>query len=110
MLAKDCFRADFYADECLLGLTRRRVTSISGAWIKEAIANGSWLNSGRPKGSRNKLGEDLIAALAEDFAKHGKGAIETVRQDRPAAYLNLMLHPRRIFDHAVDQQGPSPEP
>ena len=39
------------------------------------------------------MGEDLIAALTEDFAKHGRGAIETVRQDRPAAYLNLMLHP-----------------
>ena len=32
-------------------------------------------NSGRPKGSRNKLGEDFIAALAEDFAKHGMKAI-----------------------------------
>ena len=27
-------------------------------------------NPGRPKGSRNKFGEDFIAALAEDFAKH----------------------------------------
>ena len=68
-----------------------------GARIKEAIANGSWLSPGRPKGSRNKLGEDLIVALTEDFAKHGKRAIETVRQDRPAAYLKLMLHPRTHF-------------
>ena len=32
-------------------------------------------NPGRPKGSRNKLGEDFIAAVAEDFAKHGMKAI-----------------------------------
>jgi hypothetical protein len=54
-------------------------------------------NPARPKGSRNNLGEDFIAALTEDFAKHGKSAIETVRQDRPAAYLKLMLHPRTHF-------------
>ena len=47
-------------------------------------------NPGRPKGSRNKLGEDFIAALADDFNKHGVSAIETVRRDRPAAYLKLI--------------------
>ena len=33
---------------------------------------------GRPRGSRNKLGEDFINALADDFAKHGAVAIERV--------------------------------
>ena len=47
-------------------------------------------NPGCPRGSRNKLGEDFIAALAEDFAKHGMRAIETVRRDQPAAYLKVI--------------------
>ncbi len=31
---------------------------------------------GRPKGSKNKLSESFLQALAEDFEKHGKDAIE----------------------------------
>ena len=42
---------------------------------------------GRPRGSRAKLAELTIAMLAEDFAIHGKQAIEEVRKRRPAAYL-----------------------
>ena len=29
-------------------------------------------NPGRPKGARNKFGEDFISALKEDFNEHGK--------------------------------------
>ena len=47
-------------------------------------------NPGRPKGSRNKLGEDFIRALAEDFKKHGPAVIEKVRIDRPADYLKII--------------------
>lgn len=47
-------------------------------------------NPGRPKGSRNKLGEDFIAALHEDFLKHGKHVIETVRDDKPHQYLRVI--------------------
>lgn len=47
-------------------------------------------NPGRPKGSRNKLGEDFIAALAEDFAQHGKPAIEKVRCEKPDQYLKVI--------------------
>src|SRR5262245_36762420 len=35
-------------------------------------------NPGRPKGSRNKLGEAFIQALAEDFERHGAEVIERV--------------------------------
>src|SRR5262245_22102880 len=45
---------------------------------------------GRPKGSRNKLGEEFICALAEDFAKHGPEVIAKVRQDKPEAYLKVV--------------------
>lgn len=45
---------------------------------------------GRPKGSRNKLGEDFISALAADFDEHGEETIATVRTEDPAAYLRVI--------------------
>ncbi len=44
-------------------------------------------NPGRPKGSRNKLGEDFIAALHEDFQANGTAAIIKVRSEKPDQYL-----------------------
>jgi hypothetical protein len=46
--------------------------------------------AGRPKGSRNKLSEEFIAALCEDFELHGEAVIETVRKTRPADYLRIV--------------------
>lgn len=46
--------------------------------------------AGRPKGSRNKLGEDFITALQEDFATHGVQAIQTVREKKPDQYLKVI--------------------
>lgn len=45
---------------------------------------------GRPKGSRNKLGEDFLSALQADFSDHGKAAIKTVREERPHEYLKVV--------------------
>jgi hypothetical protein len=45
---------------------------------------------GRPKGSRNKLGEAFIQALADDFDQHGVKAIETVRTEKPDAYVKVI--------------------
>lgn len=55
-------------------------------------------NPGRPKGSRNKLGEDFIRALHEDFQEHGVVAIQAVRADKPDAYLKVIasLLPREL--------------
>jgi hypothetical protein len=47
-------------------------------------------NSGRPKGSRNKLGEDFIAALHDDFQENGVAAIKAVRCEKPDAYLKVI--------------------
>lgn len=47
-------------------------------------------NPGRPKGSRNKLGEAFIEALYTDFKEHGVAAIETVRDQKPDQYLKVV--------------------
>ena len=46
--------------------------------------------AGRPKGSRNKLGEDFLAALQVDFAEHGIAVIQTVRENKPHEYLKII--------------------
>jgi hypothetical protein len=46
--------------------------------------------NGRPKGSRNKLGEAFIEALHDDFADHGVQAIVKVREERPHEYLRVI--------------------
>ncbi len=68
--------------------------------------------AGRPKGSRNKLGEQFIQALQADFETNGKAAIETVRTERPHEYLKVVasLLPKQIevkegnFDGLSDEQ------
>lgn len=53
---------------------------------------------GRPKGSRNKLNEDFIRALSDDFAKHGGEVIAKVRAEKPDAYLKVVasLSPKHV--------------
>jgi hypothetical protein len=54
--------------------------------------------AGRPKGSRNKLTETLITAIANDFAEHGAEVLEKLRKTDPAAYLKIIgrLVPREL--------------
>ena len=54
--------------------------------------------NGRPKGSRNKLGEALIEALHDDFMEHGPVAIVRVREDKPEVYLKVVasLLPKEV--------------
>ena len=67
---------------------------------------------GRRKGSRNKLGEDFLQALADDFERHGAEAIERVRIEKPDAYLKVIasLLPKDLnlnvskYDHLTDEQ------
>lgn len=47
-------------------------------------------NPGRPKGSKNKLGEAFVEALHDDFKEHGVTAIQTVRAEDPSAYLKVI--------------------
>ena len=45
---------------------------------------------GRPKGSRNALGEQFVAALCADFERYGVDVIARVREDDPAVYLRVI--------------------
>jgi hypothetical protein len=59
-------------------------------------------NPGRPKGSRNKLGEQFIAALCADFEAHGARVIERVREEEPAVYLRVIARivpPALLMQH-----------
>lgn len=51
---------------------------------------GNGGNGGRPKGSRNKLGEAFLQDMHADWELHGKEAIEKVRTEKPDAYLKVV--------------------
>ena len=53
---------------------------------------------GRPKGSRNKLGEDFLAAMHADFTKHGIAAIRKARKEDATQYIKTIasLLPREM--------------
>jgi len=47
-------------------------------------------NSGRARGSRNKLTKKYLDKLWADFKEHGESVLERVRRDNPVAYLKLI--------------------
>lgn len=47
-------------------------------------------NPGRPKGSRNKLGEAFLADMLADWEVHGIATIEKVRAEKPDQYLKVV--------------------
>jgi hypothetical protein len=54
--------------------------------------------AGRPRGSRNRLSEDFVAALYDDFQDHGSAAIAACRATKPDVYLRVIssLLPRDV--------------
>jgi hypothetical protein len=54
--------------------------------------------AGRPKGSRNKLSDAFLQALADGFEAHGKGVVAKVRTERPQDYLKIVasVMPKRM--------------
>lgn len=65
---------------------------------------------GRPKGSRNKLGEAFIDDLYADWLEHGAATIRQVREERPQDYLKVAagLLPKELkierSDDLTDEQ------
>jgi hypothetical protein len=65
--------------------------------------------AGRPKGSRNKLGEAFVQALHADFEEHGVAVIQEVRKDKPHEYLKVVasLLPKELKIERVDELSDS---
>ena len=55
-------------------------------------AGAEWQGNkgGRPKGSRNRLSENFIQSLSDDFEQHGVAVIQEVRLEKPAEYLKII--------------------
>ncbi len=53
---------------------------------------------GRPKGSRNKLSEDFVTVLYDDFREHGRYAVIAVREKDPSTYIKVIaqLLPKEV--------------
>jgi len=61
---------------------------------------------GRPKGSRNKLAQDFIDKVYDDFQAHGAKAIIAMREQSPSKYCTLVAalipqHFKVEHDHAL---------
>lgn len=54
---------------------------------------------GRPKGSRNRLGEQFLEALAQDFSENGQAAIVACREEKPTEYVKVIasLLPKELL-------------
>lgn len=59
--------------------------------------------NGRPKGSRNKLSEAFIKALADDFAEHGVEAIQQLRLESKDKYCNVIA---KLMPKLMELSGP----
>jgi predicted nuclease of restriction endonuclease-like RecB superfamily len=51
---------------------------------------GQARTGGRRAGSRNRLSNDFIDALAKEFAEHGNEAMRLCRVERPIEFLKLV--------------------
>jgi hypothetical protein len=46
--------------------------------------------NGRPEGSKNRVTEDFLRALADDFSQHGPAAISEMREKDPGGYVRVV--------------------
>lgn len=63
---------------------------------------------GRPKGSRNKLTESVLAIVALDFEQHGEAVLSKLREQDPATYLRFIaaILPKELI--AEREKSPLP--
>jgi hypothetical protein len=69
-------------------------------------------SQGRPRGSRHKLSEEVLADLMADFEENGADAIQRVRETDPTAYVRIIasLLPKQAekvpnpFENLTDEE------
>ncbi len=62
------------------------------------FVSGNSGGPGRPRGSRNRLGEEFLSELYADWTEHGASVIAEVRERNPVAYLRTVagLVPQQV--------------
>lgn len=65
--------------------------------------------AGRPKGSRHKLEEEFLRAMADNFAKGGVETLEILRATDPATYCRIIasLMPKKSDVDVTHHEGES---
>ena len=68
--------------------------------------------AGRPKGSRNRVGEAFLEVLADDFEAHGREAVEQCRLNSPAVYIKVVasILPKELETTALVVEQPATTP
>lgn len=67
------------------------------------FAPGNPGGPGRPKGSRQKLSEAFINALADDFVMHGPDTVVRLREERPDVYVGAI---GKLMPKLMELSGP----
>lgn len=72
---------------------------------KGKVGESGNVNGGRAKGSRNRLSNALIEALAADFEEYGAGAIKILRAESSGEYCRLAasLVPKEVGIEVTNQ-------
>ena len=67
---------------------KKKLPAAMEAW-KFKAGEPSRNPGGKAVGARNRLQGSFLNALADDFDKHGRGAIDYVRRNDPTAYVKV---------------------
>jgi len=80
--------------------TRGKTPTLAPPWQPGQSGNPL----GRPKGSKNKLGEDFVAALCKDFEENGEDTIKIARRTDPVQYLKVIaaVIPKEVIHKVED--------
>jgi hypothetical protein len=67
--------------------------------------------AGRRPGSRQRLSDDFLRALSDDFAEHGPETIARLRDSDPATYVRVIaslmprtMEPTRLLEELTDDE------